>query len=221
MEWAILVLVIVFVFFSWIIIQGTRAALAYRRQAAAGDVAVIREIAEDAISVWRSQKRPKEVLPEVWRGIQSLQLIDVGPDYVRVSAQAEGEYKLVESRWVEVTGALQEGMATTAKATDMLMFELPNCQLAKAQIDIYTVFRDDQGESSRQCILSTIASRERARQIDWEEWTAREIVEALGGSYRLSESGRPLPIDPDAVTVSPSTAESPAPSGRGSQATGP
>lgn len=203
MEWAILALAILFVFFSWLMIQGTRAALAYRRQAASGDVAVIREIAAEAISVWRSQRRPKEVAAEVWRGIQSLELVDVGPDYVRVSVQADSEYKLVEGHWREVANPLQAGMAITAKAADLLLYELPNCKLERAQIDVYTAFRDAYGNPSRQCILSTIASRQRARTVDWEGWTAREIVDAFAGRYRQNELGQPLAIDPDEVTVSP------------------
>ena len=206
MEWALLALGILFVIFAWVIIQGTRAALAYRRQAAAGDVAVIEEIARDAISVWRSQKRPMEVPPEVWRGVQTVELLEVGPDYVRVSVEAEGEYKFIEGRWMEMANPLQHGMAATAKAADLLLYELPNCRLAKVQVDVYTTFREADGRSSRQCILSTIASRERAQQMDWEKWPAREIVDGLGGRYRLSEEGRPLPIDPGEVTVSATVA---------------
>ncbi len=201
MQWALLALGIVFVIFAWVIIQGTRAALAYRRQVAAGDTAVIEEIVRDAISVWRSQKRPREVPTEVWRGIQTLELLALGPDYVRVSAQAEGEYKLVDGRWVEAANPLQQGMAITARAADMLLYELPNCRLAKVQVDVYTTFREADGSVSRQCILSTIASREQARQVDWDGWSAEEIVDAFGGRYRLGDQGRPLPIDPDEVSV--------------------
>jgi hypothetical protein len=202
-EWVILALIIVFVIFSWLMIQGTRAALAYRRQAAAGEVAVIREIAEEAIFGWRSQRRPKEVPPEVWRGIQSLEMVDVGPDYVRVIVRADSEYKLVDGRWREVASPLQAGMVITAKAADMLLYELPHCKLDKVQIDVYTAFREAAGNASRQCILSTIASRQRARAVEWDRWTAQEIVDALAGRYRLNEVGQPLPIDPDEVTVSP------------------
>ena len=203
MEWAILALSIIFVVFSWLIIQGTRAAMAYRRQAAAGDVSVIREVVDGAIASWRSVKRPKEIALEVWRGIQSMELIDVGPDYARISVQAESEYNLVDGRWVEATSVLQEGMAITAKGAEMLLYELPNVKLGKAQIDVYTTFRDLDGLASRRCILSTIADREMAaREVDWDDWTPREIVETFGGRFRMGEFGRALPIDPDEVTVS-------------------
>ncbi|MBI1884882.1 MAG: hypothetical protein HYS09_00945 [Chloroflexi bacterium] len=202
MQWAILAIVVLFVIFSWVIIQGTRAAIAYRKAASAGDVDVIRQVLEESVSAWCSIKRPKEVAPDVWRGVQSMQLLDVGPDYARVGLTAESEYKLVEGRWVEVASPLEAGMAITARAADMLLYELPHVKLGSAQIDVYTTFRDTSGESSRSCILSTIAGRESAREVDWDGWSARDIVEALGGRYRLGDAGQALPIDPDEVTVS-------------------
>ena len=205
MEWAILALGICFVIFAWMIIQGTRGALAYRRQAAAGDVSVIQEIVEGAINAWRSSRRPKPVDPGVWRGVQSMELIDVGADFVRVSVQAESNYQRVSGQWLEVTSVLQDGMAITAKSTEMLLYELPNVKLNKAQVDVFTSFRDHNGQASRHCILSTVALRDvAANQVDWDEWTPREIVEVLGGRYRSGKSGSVLPIDPYEVTVSQS-----------------
>lgn len=209
MEWGILVISIVFLAVAYVVIQGTRATLAYRRLAAAGDVSAIRELAQEAIDSWRSVKRPKEVPPEVWRGIQSVELVDVGPDFVRVSCQAEGEHRLLDGRWVEMASPLQEGMAVTARAADMLLYEVPNARLASVQIDVYTTFREADGTSRHQCILSTIGRREAARGVDWENWSAAEIVDAFGGRYRLGDSGQALPIDPDVGALS---APAPAPS---------
>ncbi len=196
MQWALLVLAILFLIVAYIIVQGTRAALAWRQAAAAGDVNVIRDIVEDALRAWRSMKRPKEVATEVWRGIQSMQAVDVGADFVRVSCQAESEYKLLDRRWIEVRNPLQEGMAITARAADMLLYELPHFRPDRIQIDVYTTYREADGATKRDCILSTATSREVAKGVDWEEWTSEQIVEALGGRYRLSGSGRPLPVRP-------------------------
>lgn len=202
MEWGVLAIGIVFLVVGYVVIQGTRAALAWRRAAAAGDVEVIRELVEGAIEGWRSGKRPKEVPPEVWRGVQTVEVVDMGPDYVRVSCQAEGEYRLVDGRWAEVASPLQVGMSITARAADMLLYEVPNLRLDRAQIDVYVPFPERGGGLRPQCILSTIARREIARGVDWDEWTPAEIVEALGGRYRLDAAGRPLPIDPDQAFIS-------------------
>jgi hypothetical protein len=195
MQWGILVIGIIFLVVGYMVLQGTRVALAWRRAADAGDVDVIGQILEDALASWRSMKRPKEVAPEVWRGVQSAELVEVGPDSARVSCQAGSEYRLAEGRWVEVVSPLQEGFAVTARLVDMLLYEVPNLTLASARIDVHTTFREADGSSQRACILTTTATREAARGVDWENWTAVEIVDALGGRYRPGEGGAALPIE--------------------------
>src|SRR5450759_4796965 len=93
--------------------QGTRAAFAWRTAADKGDLDVIHDIMEDALNGWSTQKRPKPVAPEVWRGIQSLQLAGLASGYVRVSCVAASEYKMQDGRWIELRNPLQEGMAIT------------------------------------------------------------------------------------------------------------
>ncbi len=198
MQWGLLALSIIFVIVAYVIIQGTRATLAWRKAAAQGDVKVIADIVEDALSVWRSTKRPKDIRPDVWRGVQSMQSVGVGPEFVGVSCEADGEFRLVSGCWVETRDVLHEGIAITARAADMLLYELPHFKAACVQIDVYTSFRDAEGVVRRHCILSTVAGREAARAVDWDEWTAEQIVEALGGRYRLGDSGQPLPIEPQA-----------------------
>ena len=198
MEWAVLGLFIMFVIVTYIVVQGTRAALAWRKAAAEGDVKVIRDIVEDSLGAWRSMKRPKEVSPDVWRGIQGMQIVEVDAELVRVSCQAEGDYRLVNGRWVETANPLHEAMAVTAKALDMLLYELPHHKPGRVQIDVYMTMREPDRVTERVCILSTTASREDARQADWEEWTTAQIVEALGGRYRMDDLGQPLPIEVEA-----------------------
>ena len=197
MEWGILAISIIFIVVAYIVLQGTRASLAWRKAAAGGDVEVIRQMLEETIASWRSMKRPKEVAPDVWRGVQSVELADITSDSARVSCQVESEYRLLDGRWVEMTSPLQEGLAVTARLADMLLYDVPNLRLASARIDVYTTFRDPEGAAERACILTTNARREEAGEVDWEEWTPAEIVDALGGRYRLGERGAALPIDPD------------------------
>jgi hypothetical protein len=206
LQWALLGIFLGVTFLAYIVIQGTRAALAWRTAAEKGDTKVIRDIVEDSLKMWGSQKRPKPVSAEVWRGIQSMQLAGVGPDYVRVSCVAESEYKIVDGRWVEIRNPLQEGVAITAKAADMLFYELPHYRPEHIQIDVYTDYRDDEGRTRRECIMTTQAARAEARDLDWEEWTADQITDALGAVYKLSENGRPLPIAP---LTPPETAKTP------------
>ena len=211
MEWGILAVTVIFVVVGYIVLQGTRASMAWRRAASGGDVDVIRQILEDAIASWRSIKRPKEIASDVWRGVQSVALVDVAsgsaPAGARlgasVSCQAESEYRLLDGRWVEVSSPLQEGFAVTARLADMLLYDVPNLRLDSVRIDVHTTFRDADGIAERACILTTNVRRELARGVGWEEWTPAEIVDAFGGRYRLGERGVALPIDPVEGAASP------------------
>jgi hypothetical protein len=196
MEWALLGVAIVFLFVAYIIVQGTRAAMAWRRAAAAGDVDVIRRILDEAIEGWRSMRMPKTVPADVWRGIQSAEIVEVGPDWVQLSCQAQSDYRMIEGQWVEAANPLQEGMAITARTLDMVLYDIPNLKAQRVQVDVYTSFRETNGAARFQCILSTSATREAARRVDWDEWSAAEIVDALGGRYRLTDSGQPEPVRP-------------------------
>jgi hypothetical protein len=211
MEWGILAVSVIFVVVGYIVLQGTRASMAWRKAASGGDEDVVRQILEDAIASWRSVKRPKDVAPDVWRGVQTVALVDVaadgGPADARVGAsvscQVESEYRLLDGRWLEVSSPLQEGFAVTARLADMLLYDVPNLRLDSVRIDVHTTFRDADGTAERVCILTTNVSRKLAREVDWEEWSAAEIVDAFGGRYRLGDRGVALPIDPVEGAASP------------------
>jgi hypothetical protein len=196
LPWALLVLFILFLVVAYIVIQGTRAAMAWRKAAESGDLHVIRDIVQDAITTWSGQRRPKEVSPEVWRGVQSMQLLGVAADFVHVSLTADSEYRMDGGRWIEIRNPLQEGKAITARAAEMLFYELPHYRPERIQVDVYTQYRDDEGVTRMECILSTAADRDAARRIDWDEWPAETTVQELGGAFRVSETGRPVPIAP-------------------------
>ena len=195
LPWALLGLTVFFLLVTYIIVQGSRAALAWRSAAAGGDVNVIRMIVDDSLSGWRSGKRPKNVAPDVWRGVQSMQLTDLAPDFVRVSAQAQSEYRLQDGAWTEVQNPLQEAIEITARAADMLFYDMPHYRPERIQIDVYTAFRDGEGPTRNVCIMSTSATREQAREANWEEWSAADIVDTLGARYRPGEFGQPLPVE--------------------------
>jgi hypothetical protein len=212
-QWAILGIAVAVLILTYIVVQGTRAAMAWRQAAAAGDVTVIRDIVQDSLDAWRSAKRPKTVAVEIWRGIQSLQIVEVRTDLLRVSCQAESDYKQVADGWVETANPLQAGLAMTVRALEMLLYDLPHYRPSQVQIDVYTTFREVDGRSERACILSTSASRENAAGVDWEEWTAVDIIETLGGRCRMGDRGQPLPIEvepPTPVETESGQAASPA-----------
>lgn len=201
--WALLGIAIFGLFMAYLVFQGTRAALAWRQAAAEGDLKVIADIVEDSISAWRSMKKPKEVAPDVWRGVQTMQLTAVEADFAAVSCQAEGEYKLIDGRWLEVSNPLQEGFGVAARAAEMLFYDVPHFRAERIQVDIYTTFRDAAGATGRECVLTLSTTRGLAKQVDWEDWTAHRIVDALGGSYSIGDGGQPNPVTPPELPVSP------------------
>ena len=103
---------------------------------------------------------------------------------------------MVDGQRREVETGLQQAMKVTAKLADMVMYDIPNVKLGYVQIDVYSTFRDDAGSAQR-CILSTVAEREVADVLDWDEHDAEEVVRAFGGRYSLDDRGNPLPIDPE------------------------
>jgi hypothetical protein len=195
LQWALLGLAILFLIVAYIVVQGTRAALEWRKAAAQGDLKVIRDIVEDSLKGWASMKKPKETPADVWRGVQSAQLVEAEADYVRISCQAESEYRMAGGRWIETSNPLQSGLEITAKMAEMLFYELPHFRPERIQIDVYTTFRVEDGLPQRACIISAEPDRTKARTVDWDEGTGEEIADALGARYRMGERGQPLPID--------------------------
>jgi hypothetical protein len=160
-----------FMVVGWVIVQGTRAQLAWRKLVDEGDVNAIQTLVGEEVQRWKTARTPKGVAPSLWHGVQSTELL-------------------------EVSSALKEGFRLTARLADMLMYDIPNVKLPYAQIDIYSTYRDESGSSQR-CIMSTLCQREVADVIDWDEMDGEEIVRAFGGRFSLDGRGNPNPIDPD------------------------
>lgn len=194
------IVLLLFLIVAWVIVQGTRAQLAWRALVDAGDVSAIQTLVSEEITRWKTAKMPKGVSPALWHGVQSAELVEVKPEGVRLSATAEGQYALVDGARREVTSALDEAFAITARLADMVMYDVPNVKLPYAQVDIYSTFRDKGGATQR-CIMSTLCERPTADAIDWDEMSGEEIVRAFRGRYSLDDHGRPNPIDPDTPTT--------------------
>jgi len=185
-----------FMIVGWVIVQGTRAQLAWRKLVDAGDVNAIQTLVGEEVQRWKTARMPKGVDASVWHGVQSAELLEVTPEGVRLSASAEGQYALVSGERREVSSALKEGFTLTARLAEMVMYDIPNVKLPYAQVDIYSTYRDETGSSQR-CILSTLCKREVADALDWDDMDGEEIVRAFGGRFSLDDHGQPAPIDPD------------------------
>jgi hypothetical protein len=191
---AIAFVLLIFIVVGYVVIQGTRAQLAWRALVEQGDVDAIHTLVSDEVARWKTARMPRGADPQVWHGVQSAELLEVSPTSIRVSASAEGQYSLVNGERREISSALREGMKITAKLADMIMYEIPNVKLPEAQIDIYSTYRDEHGASQR-CILSTTATRAAASDLDWDAMDPDDIVRAFGGRFTLDDRGNAVPID--------------------------
>jgi hypothetical protein len=186
-----------FVAVGWVVIQGTRLQLYWRKRVMEGDVDAIQIMVGDEIQRWKTARAPRGIDTSVWHGVQSAELMEVAPDGVRLSATAEGQYALVNGERREVSNALNEAFKVTAKVADMVLYDIPNVYLPWVRVDIYSTYRDEQSASQR-CIMTTQAEREIANDIDWDALTAEEVVRRFGGRYALDDRGNAIPINVDA-----------------------
>lgn len=198
MIWGILIVVLIALFIAYAVGQEMRAHRHWRRLVDSGDISAIDALVRMEIERWRTQRTPGGVPASLWHGVQTVELQDVGPDSVRVSAASEAQYAVVEGVRQEISSALQEGKRLTVKLAEMLLYDIPDVRLAAVQIDIYTTFRDVSGVSTQECILSSVFRRETAAELDWDGSTPDEILSIVGARFRLNERGLALPIDPDA-----------------------
>lgn len=194
---AIAVMFAIFLIVGWIIMQGTRAQMDWRKAIERGDVPTTQMIVGEEILRWKTMRMPRGTDSTIWQGVQSAELLIVEPHAVRISATADSQYAMVDGQRREVIAPLHQGMRVTAKLADMVMYDIPNAKLHRTQIDIYSTYRDESGSSQR-CILSTICTREVADVLAWDEMDAEEVVLAFGGRFSLDDNGQPLPVDPDA-----------------------
>jgi hypothetical protein len=193
---AILIILVILAFVTYVVLQGTRTQLAWRERVEQGDVESIRILVSEEVDRWKSTRMPKGTDPNAWPGVQSAQLLDVTPTSVRVTATAEGMYALVGNERREVTSAFRQALAVTAKLADMLLYDIPNVRLPTIQIDIYSTYRDERGAAQR-CIMSTVCERAVAQDLDWDA-DPEDIVRAFGGRFLLDDRGNALPISVDA-----------------------
>ncbi len=198
--WALLLVFLLLLFVTYVVVQGTRAQLEWRRQVQRGNLDVIQTLVREEVERWKRDRPPKGVSPDVWRGVQNVELMEVGVDYVRASTTAEAQFRVVDGQRREVSSALDEAMKVTVQLADMFLYDIPHVRPDRVQIDVYTTFRTEAGETRQECILSTVVRRQDVIDLDWEA-PAPEIVRAMGGRYQLDMAGRPLPITPDTETV--------------------
>jgi hypothetical protein len=189
MEWGILVIVLILLFTGFVIVQETARQMHWRGLVEGGDLDAIRTLIEEEVETWRESRVPRGTPALLWHGVQSVELLDVTAESARVSCTAVGEHALVGGQHVETSTPLAEGMKITKQLAEMLLYDVPNVKLDRLQIDVYTAFRDEQGQAESRCILSTVVNRSTVEHIDWDETAAVDFITLTEGHFAGNGSG--------------------------------
>jgi len=203
--WGLLIIGLVFAFIAFIILKETSTHRFWRRKVEEGDLEMVRQLVQAEVDRWRTERPPKGIPASVWQGVQGVELLEIGRDYVRASCSAEGQFALVGGQRRQVSSALDEGRRITARLAEMFFYDVPHVTPDRIQIDVYTTFREPGEETTQRCILTTVAHRGDAAEVDWENDPPEAIAERLGARYELDSHGAPQPIEPDEQSVRAST----------------
>jgi hypothetical protein len=207
--WGILGISLLGLFIGFVIVQEMFSQRHWRSLVNHGDRWAIRTLIEQEIERWRGMRVPKGTDASLWHGIQTAEIAGVGRDFVHLICSAEGEYRVIDGRRQEISSPLDEGMKLAAAVLERVFYDIPNVRLALIRVDVYTTFRGDDGTPEQRCILSSVAERIDADRLPWDDLRANEIFNRFDSSYRLSDNGVALPIDPAPAL----TEEEPEPTG--------
>lgn len=196
MTWAVLGLVLFGLFLTYIIFQETRAHTYWRGLVAKGDVSAIRALMDQEIERWRTMRVPRGTPAALWHGVQTADLVAVGPDTAHLACTAEGEHRMIGGKPEEVTKPIDAGMTVAAKLLELVLYDIPNLRLSVVRVDVYSTFRDASGAPMQQCILTTVAERAEADDLDWEALRPHEVIGRFESRYRVNDAGIAEPIDP-------------------------
>jgi hypothetical protein len=196
MQWAVFGLIIFGLILTYIIFQETRAHTYWRGLVAKGDITAIRALLVQEIERWRTMRVPKGTPPGLWHGVQTADLVAVGPDAAQLACTAEGEYRIVGGRSQEIKSPLDTGIELAAKLCELVMFDIPNLRLGLVRVDVYSTFRTETGAPEQRCILTTVADRPEVDDVDWDTLRPNEIINRFESRYHLNEHGVAEPIDP-------------------------
>lgn len=184
----------IFLFVGWAVSTEMFQHRAWRQRVSSGDTAIVAALIEEALGGWRRQRPPRGTPANLWAGIQGLQLLAVTEDSATASSSAEAEFRSEDGRRVQVHSALDEAISLAAKAIDMMLYDVPNLQLAAARVDVFTTFTGSAQSPVQEPILSVSANRADADAIDWEALTPEEVLGRFSATYKRTDSGEGAPI---------------------------
>ena len=200
----IILITLLFAFLATVIFREAFTHRFWQRKVDEGDLDMITQLVQAEVQRWRTERPPKGMPASIWQGIQNVELVDVDREYVRASTTAEPQFALVAGQRRQVSSALDEAKRVTAKLAERFFYDIPHIRPARVQIDCYTTVQDG-GAVAQRCIMTTVAHRADAAQIDWDVDPPDVIAERLGARYEADNHGGALPVEPEEPKVRVST----------------
>ncbi|MGH2631791.1 MAG: hypothetical protein ACRDG3_00145 [Tepidiformaceae bacterium] len=193
----------IFLFVGWAVSAEMFQHRAWRRRVEEGDVDIIAALIEEVLAAWGRARPPKGLAANVWAGVQGAQLVAVTDDSATLSTSAEGEFRSEGSARLQVSSALDEGMAIAAKLADMMMYDVPNLRLGLVRIDVYSTFSGPEGTPVQRPILTTTVDRGVADGLTWDALTPEEVLGRFETQFDRGATGQPVPIELPPLEGSP------------------
>ncbi len=199
-----LITLAIFLFVGWAVSAEMYQQRWWRRKVAEGNVDIIGALINEAIGHWQRSRIPAEMPGSRWAAIQAVELVAVTPNAATLSTSVVPEYRTEEGRRIKVSSDLDEGVELAAKLLDLLMYDVPNLRLGEVRIDIFASL----GEAGQQPIVSAVAGRATADELNWEELSATEILSRFDTLVAEERNGAIIPIElPPVEGVRPRPAE--------------
>jgi hypothetical protein len=195
----ILVVSLIFIFLGFILFKETMTHRFWQSKVDEGDIEMITQLVQVEVERWRTERPPKGTPAAVWQGIQGVELVEVGEDFIHASTTAESQFAMVGGKRREVSSALDEAKRITARLAERFYYDIPHIRPERIQIDCYSTFQEAGSAASQSCIVSTESTRDDVAEIDWENDSPEVIAERLGARYELDDRGVALPITPNGL----------------------
>ncbi len=165
----------------------------WRQLVAQNDMGAIRGILEQEVEHWRTQRPPKDVSAVVWAGVQGLDLVGASAQHVHISTSADPEFGVLDGKRVQIASSLDTAYSTAMRLVEMIFYDVPNFRPNYVRVDVYTTFRDAEGEAEALPILSVQADRRSAMSLDWNLPPA-VLAQEFETIANRAQSGEPRPI---------------------------
>ena len=183
-----------FLGFGWLITREMIQHRSWRQKLKSGDDRLVAALINEALSSWQQIRGPADIPNPTWSAILRSQLVSVTESSANISTSCEPNFRSTGDQREQIASALDEAIPVAVKLADRLFFDVPNLQLEKVRIDIFTTFPGNNNSVIQKPILTTTAFRNVAKNLRWDTISDVEILKRFTTHYAQHPNGVPIPI---------------------------